>query len=104
MSDQIKPENAPKQFEVGYTSPEIRRGVYANHLIVQSTPFEFQLNFVYFAPPLPGANEKTGAEVVAKINMPIGIIPGVIRALDESFKKYRERMIESEKESEKPNE
>lgn len=104
MSDQKKSENAPKPLEIGYTSPEIKRGVYANHLIVQSTPFEFQLSFIYLAPQIPGSDEPPKAEVVAKINLPLGIMPGVIRALDESFRKHFERVNESKKESEKPNE
>ena len=104
MPEKTKSEDTPKESEIKYSSPEVKRGTYANFLIVQFTPFEFQLNFAYAIPPLQSANEEVETEIVAKINIPVNLMPSVIRALDESFQKFRVKMTEAQKESEKANE
>ncbi len=97
-------ENTPKTAKIKLNFPqEIRHGVYANYLVVQNTPYEFQLNFAYLVPPQQDTAE-TEADVVAKINIPLNLMPGIIRALDENFQNFLDNVKKLEQEIEKPNE
>lgn len=84
--------------------PEMRHGVYANHMVVQFvTPFEFQLNFVYLFSSSPG-EPGVEADIVAKINIPASLMPNLIRALDGNFQNFLARTKEIETKQENTDE
>lgn len=97
-------ENSLKAAKIKLNFPqEIRHGVYANYMEVRHTAYEFQLHFAYLAPPQQDM-EEIEAEVVAKVNIPLNLMPGVIRALEENFQQFLDNVRKIEKETEKPNE
>jgi hypothetical protein len=97
-------ENVQKSLKIKLNLPqELRHGVYANYMIVQHTPYEFQVHFAYIMPSQEGS-DAIEADVVAKVNIPTELMPGMIRALEENFQKFRENVKKTEKETEKTNE
>lgn len=94
MEDSIKTnlpeENQATSVKIRLKLPdEDRHGLYANYLLINFTRYEFRLHFAYLSHP-----EKEGddaiADVVAKINVPIEMMPEIIGALQQNFEKFKQ--------------
>lgn len=66
---------------------EHRHGLYANYLLVSFSQYEFRLHFAYLNHPKKDGDNAI-ADVVAKINIPVEMMPGLIHALQENFSKF----------------
>jgi Protein of unknown function (DUF3467) len=79
----------------GMAVPDYLRPTYANYANVAHTPFDFRVTFAVLKAPRPGAEtqrvEEAGfiePEAVAELILPVGVVPGLIAALRESYEKY----------------
>jgi hypothetical protein len=83
-------DEKPKTVPIRLNLPEDqKRGLYANYLLVNFTQYEFRLHFAYISHP-EKENEDAVADVVAKINIPIEMMPEVIKALEQNHEKFKQ--------------
>ncbi len=80
-----------------HADPSIEGGVYANGLVVWSTPDEFTLDFVVnSAPPQPSETPEGESVIraphrlVARVRIPPGKVFDVIRAINENMDRYEQ--------------
>ena len=80
----------------GIEFPDYLRPVYANHVQVNHTPWDFRLTFSVLRAPVPGqeqdeVNKKGGVvhpEAIADIIVPANLMHGLIAALQTNFSSY----------------
>ncbi len=96
-------EEKSKQIKIDLKIPDDQRlGVYANHMLVQFTPTEFQIYFTYIVPA--GENsDKIDAEVVSKVNLSTELLPTIIRALEENYRMFLAARQQASKKKDKEN-
>lgn len=67
--------------------------IYSNYIIVRHTPFDFTLEFCEIL-PVKGIEAVDGgtaiADIKVKLALPIKLIPSLISALTDNYKKYEE--------------
>jgi hypothetical protein len=76
---------------------EVKDRIYSNYVVIRHTPYDFSLEFC----EIPPATEEESKElertkqvkayVRAKIALPVKIIPSLILALDDNYKKYEKK-------------
>jgi hypothetical protein len=76
-------------------SPDYLRPVYSNFAIVGHTPYDFRLTFALVKAPRPGSEVddvltagKLSPEAVADMVIPLGMVPGLIHALQTNYTEY----------------
>ena len=87
-----KDEPVELKLVVDHSLPSER--IYANYMEVQSTPFDLSLTFADAGPVRDLESAKASGiyniPVVAEIVVPAGIVPAMIKALADQYKKYKE--------------
>lgn len=91
MSDALEAKLSDEQVKTAKielnVSDEHKHGIYANYLQVSFSPYEFRLQFAYLNHP-KNEGENAIADVIAKINVPIELMPNLIHALQENLSKF----------------
>ena len=85
-----------KRFPFELTNYEDQpREIYSNHVIINNSPTEYNLFFTRINPIISKNQAPSGKsaklEVVARITLPPKIIPGIIKALENTYKKFEEK-------------
>ena len=90
------PDDDQVQVRIGPSEqPEYLRPQYANHVSVNHTPYDFQLQFALMTMPGPERPAKPGEtevevnpQTVAKVIVPASVMHGLIGALQQQFDAY----------------
>ena len=81
-------------------------GIYANFMNINHTKWDFTLHFGHFIIPTVIKEEEQSleAKAVARITLPVNLIKGVVRALNENIATYEKNhgIIASTEEKESP--
>jgi Protein of unknown function (DUF3467) len=74
--------------------PDYLRPIYANHVLVNHTPWDFRLLFSVLKFPIPGEEEAVKErghmepEAVAEVLIPANLMVGLITAMKQNFDRY----------------
>lgn len=76
-------------------APDYLRPTYANYAVVGHTPYDFRLTFAIVKAPRPGletesaqSSKELHPEAVADMVIPLGMVPGLIQALQTNYSTY----------------
>ena len=79
-------------------SPDYLRPIYSNYAMVGHTPYDFRLTFALVKALRPGheideakAVGEVSPEAVADMVIPLGLVPGLIHALQTNYTAYLDR-------------
>lgn len=93
MSDQPdptpEPSPRPKAHYQVSVPDDVKRGEYANFLLVSHTPHDFTLDFCQLLPTKETG--KVNAEVVSRVRIPPTMVARVLNALNTNLANYEER-------------
>jgi hypothetical protein len=91
VSDQPDPPTPPRQNpQVNVSVPDdVKRGEYANLLLVSHSPHEFTLDFCQLLPSR--GKGQLNAEVVSRVRIAPTMVAQVLNALNTNLSNYEER-------------